>query len=96
VAADREYELNQSIPMAKQRTALECLYCAKATGRRHRFGSLAGLPFTEKQIALVTTLRPGGDCDENARLFNECAQYDRTREFGRRAKMLNEVAQAVS
>src|SRR5262249_41917836 len=99
VAADPEYELNQSILMAKQRTALGVPLL--------REGVPAGVivlarsrvePFTEKQIALVTTCADQAVIAiENARLFNELRA--RTTELGSSVaelKMLNDVAQAVS
>jgi GAF domain-containing protein/HAMP domain-containing protein len=99
VAADPEYELTQSIVMAKQRTALGVpllredvpigvIVLARNTVK----------PFTEKQIALVSTFADQAVIAiENARLFNELR--DRTAELGRSVeelKMLSEVGQAVS
>jgi signal transduction histidine kinase len=99
VAADREYELNQSILMAKQRTALgvpllrEGVPVGVIVLARSRVE-----PFTEKQIALVSTFADQAVIAiENARLFNELRA--RTTELGSSVaelKMLNEVAQAVS
>jgi GAF domain-containing protein/anti-sigma regulatory factor (Ser/Thr protein kinase) len=99
VAADQEYELNQSILMAKQRTALgvpllrEGVPVGVIVLARSRVE-----PFTEKQIALVTTFADQAVIAiENARLFNELRA--RTTELGSSVaelKMLNDVAQAVS
>src|SRR5438552_3084442 len=99
VAADREYELSQSIVMAKQRTALgvpllrEDVPIGVIVLARQRLQ-----PFTEKEIALVSTFADQAVIAiENARLFNELRA--RTAELGRSVdelKMLSEVGQAVS
>ena len=99
VAADREYDLNQSILMAKQRTALgvpllrEGVPVGVIVLARTRVE-----PFSEKQIALVTTFADQAVIAiENARLFN--ALRARTAELGRSVdelQMLSEVGQAVS
>ena len=99
VAADPEYTLTQSIWMAKQRTTLgvPLLREDRPIGvivlARQRVE-----PFTEKQIALVTTFADQAVIAiENARLFNELR--DRTAELGRSVeelKLLSEVGQAVS
>jgi len=99
VAADREYELNQAILLAKQRTALgvpllrEGVPVGVIVLARSRVE-----PFSEKQIALVTTFADQAVIAiENARLFDELR--DRTAELGRSVeelKMLSEVGQAVS
>jgi signal transduction histidine kinase len=99
VAADREYELNQSILMANQRTALgvpllrEGVPVGVIVLARSRVE-----PFNEKQIALVTTFADQAVIAiENARLFNELRA--RTTELGRSVeelKMLSDVGQAVS
>jgi GAF domain-containing protein/HAMP domain-containing protein len=99
VAADPEYELSQSIAMAKQRTALgvpllrEDVPIGVIVLARQRVQ-----PFTEKEIALVTTFADQAVIAiENARLFNELRA--RTAELGRSVdelKMLSEVGQAVS
>jgi len=99
VAADPQYELNQSILVANQRTALgvpllrEGVTIGVIVLARQRVE-----PFTEKQIALVSTFADQAVIAiENARLFNELR--DRTAELGRSVeelKMLSEVGQAVS
>jgi signal transduction histidine kinase len=99
VAADREYQLSQSILMAKQRTTLgvpllrEDVPIGVIVLARQRVE-----PFTEKQIGLVTTFADQAVIAiENARLFNELRA--RTAELGRSVdelKMLSEVGQAVS
>jgi GAF domain-containing protein/HAMP domain-containing protein len=99
VAADPEYTLTQSIGMAKQRTALgvPLLRDDRPIGSillaRQRVE-----PFTEKQIALVSTFADQAVIAiENARLFDELRE--RTAELGRSVeelKMLSEVGQAVS
>jgi len=99
VAADPEYELSQSVRMANQRTTLGVPLL--------REDELIGVillarqrvqPFTEKQIALVTTFADQAVIAiENARLFNELRA--RTTELGRSVeelKMLSEVGRAVS
>jgi GAF domain-containing protein/anti-sigma regulatory factor (Ser/Thr protein kinase) len=99
VAADQEYELSQSVRMAKQRTTLgvplllEDVAIGVIVLARQRV-----LPFTEKQIGLVTTFADQAVIAiENARLFNELRA--RTAELGssvEELKMLSEVGRAVS
>jgi len=99
VTADPEYELNQSIVMAHQRTTLgvPLLRENEPIGvillARQRVE-----PFTEKQIALVQTFADQAVIAiENARLFNELRA--RTAELGRSVeelKMLSEVGRAIS
>ena len=99
VAADPEYALTEAITIGKGRTHLgvpllrENVPIGVIILARHTVR-----PFTEKQIALVTTFADQAVIAiENARLFNELRA--RTTELGSSVaelKMLNEVAQAVS
>ena len=99
VAADPEYTLTEAITIGKGRTHLgvpllrENVPIGVIILARHTVR-----PFTEKQIALVTTFADQAVIAiENARLFNELRT--RTEELGSSVaelKMLNEVGQAVS
>ncbi len=98
-AADPEYHRAEAVQLGRQRTMLGVPLV--------REDALIGVitlarsyvePFTEKQIALVTTFADQAVIAiENARLFNELRE--RTTELGRlveELKMLSEVGRAVS
>jgi len=98
-AADPEYTRVQAVQLGRQRTMLgvplvreDTLIGVITLARSHVE------PFTEKQIALVTTFADQAVIAiENARLFNELRE--RTTELGRSVeelKMLSEVGRAVS
>jgi signal transduction histidine kinase len=99
VAADPEYTLTEAVTMRNGRTHLgvpplrENVTIGVIILARH-----VVRPFTEKQIALITTFADQAVIAiENARLFNELRA--RTAELGRSVdelKMLSEVGQAVS